>query len=107
MTTDTISAELIEEIAIIVAETSAEHFPINARMNQEADNRQGLARFKRPTLIINGGSDRLGPSEGQKRLLATMPDAETVVFSALGHSPYLEDPSAYNQVLESFFNKLH
>lgn len=106
MTTDGISAELTEEIAAIVAETSAEHFPINARMNQEADNREGLARFKAPTLIINGGSDRLGPSEGQKRLLATMPDAETVVFSELGHSPYLEDPAAYNQALESFFNKL-
>jgi len=75
-------------------------------MNQEADNREGLGCFKKPTLIINGGSDRLGPSEGQKRLLATMPDAETHVFSDLGHSPYLEDPSTYNEVLERFFNKL-
>jgi pimeloyl-ACP methyl ester carboxylesterase len=106
MTTDSISAELTEQIAAIVAETSAEHFLRNARMNQEADNREGLTRLKAPTLIINGGSDRLGPSEGQKTLLATMPEAEKVTFSELGHSPYLEDPEAYNQALERFFNTL-
>ena len=105
MTTNTTSVELIEKIATIVAETSAEHFPINARMNQEADNREGLGCFKKPTLIINGGSDRLGPSEGQKRLLATMPDAETCLLRPWP-LPYLEDPSTYNEVLERFFNKL-
>ena len=105
MTTDATSAELTEEIATIVAETSAEHFPLNARMVQEADNREGLKKFKAPTLIINGAGDRLGPSEGQKTLLVTMPQAQQIVFDTLGHSPYLEDPSAYNEALETFFTK--
>jgi pimeloyl-ACP methyl ester carboxylesterase len=35
-----------------------------------------------------------------------MPEAEKVTFSELGHSPYLEDPEAYNQALERFFNTL-
>lgn len=105
MTTDDVSPELVEQIAAVVADNSAEYFPINAAMCQQADNREGLAGFVGPTLIVHGGSDRLGPSEGHRRLLETMPDAERLVFPELGHSPYLEDPAVYNAVLEAFFDR--
>lgn len=105
MTTDDAPPELAERIAAVVAETSAEYFPINAAMCQQADNRPGLARLRAPTLIVQGGADRLGPSEGHRLLLATMPEAERHVFPALGHSPYLEDPAAYNEALESFLGR--
>ncbi len=103
MTTDDTPKDLTEEIAAIVAETSAAHFPVNARMSQEADNRPGLARYKGPVLIVNGTQDRLGPPEGHKLLLETLPHAHQYVFDGLGHSPYLEDPAAYNRVLDDFF----
>jgi len=106
MTTDETPKALTEEIAAIVAETSPEHFPINARMSQEADNREGLAKFTGPVLVINGSHDRLGPSEGHIKLLAAVPHAEHVTFDGLGHSPYLEDPAAYNAALETFFKSL-
>ena len=106
MTTDDTPKELTEDIAAIVAETNPEHFPINARMSQEADNRPGLAKFTGPVLIINGSHDRLGPSKGHKVLQATVPHAELVTFDGLGHSPYLEDPAAYNAALETFFGTL-
>ena len=105
MTTDATPKELTEEIAVIVSETSGESFAANARMGQEADNRDGLARLTAPTLIVNGAGDRLGPSDGQKTLLATMPHAHQIVFEHCGHSPYLEDPAAYNEALETFFTK--
>ncbi|MGA0393544.1 MAG: alpha/beta fold hydrolase [Rhodospirillales bacterium] len=106
MTTDDTPPELIEEIAAIVAENPAEYFPLNARMSQEADNRAGLAKLTVPTLIINGGHDRLGSSKGQQDLIAVMPQAQTHVFEHCGHSPYLEDPAAYNETLEAFLNKV-
>ncbi|MGY8990327.1 MAG: alpha/beta fold hydrolase [Rhodospirillales bacterium] len=106
MTTDATPKELTEEIAVIVSETSGESFANNARMGQEADNRDGLKKFTAPTLIINGAGDRLGPSDGQKTLLATMPDAQQIVFEQCGHSPYLEDPAAYNDALDKFFGSL-
>ena len=87
----------------VVSQTSAEHFPINAAMCQHADNRSRLPAYKKPALILHGGADRLGPSEGHKRLLDTMPTAEKLVFPNLGHSPYLEDPESYNSSLDSFF----
>ena len=106
MTTDATPKELTEGIAVIVSETSGESFANNARMGQEADNRDGLKRLEAPTMIINGAGDRLGPSDGQKTLLATLPNAHQIVFEQCGHSPYLEDPAAYNAALETFFRTL-
>ncbi|MEX2450445.1 MAG: alpha/beta hydrolase [Rhodospirillales bacterium] len=103
MTTGDTPPDLIEKIATIVAETCATHFPLNARMSQEADNRAGLANYTGPVLIINGGRDRLGPSDGHKRLIAALPHAHRIVFDHLGHSPYLEDPQTYNESLDEFF----
>lgn len=105
MTTNEASCELKEKIASVVAETSAAHFPINAAMCQQADNSSALSTFKSAALILHGGADRLSPLEGHKRLLAAMPEAEKYVFTNLGHSPYLEDPLAYNSVVESFFER--
>ena len=103
MTADGASAELKNKIASVVSQTSGEYFPVNAAMCQHADNRSWLTACKTPALILQGGADRLGPSEGHKRLLDTLPTAEKLVFPKLGHSPYLEDPESYNSSLGSFF----
>ena len=54
-------------------------------------------------LCVTGRHDSLVPPEVMHRFATLIPGAECVEFEASGHSPYFEEPEAFNAVLERFF----
>jgi 3-oxoadipate enol-lactonase len=63
---------------------------------------ESLKDFRVPTLLIVGSEDRLFPPVIVRRGAAYITGAKVVVIPGSGHSPYFEDPAAWNAALESF-----
>lgn len=57
-----------------------------------------------PTLVINGGEDRMNPAASARRLAETIPDAGFMVLSGCGHDPMIQQPRRFNQVLEGWLS---
>ena len=55
-----------------------------------------------PTLTVTGRYDSLVPPEVMHHFAKRIPGAECVEFEASGHSPYFEEPEAFNRMLERF-----
>ncbi len=66
------------------------------------DPEPDLENVTAPTLILWGGQDILIPSAHAAQLEAAIPNAEAVVFDALGHAPQEEDPAGTVAVAEAF-----
>ncbi len=63
-----------------------------------------LGRITAPSLIVWGRTDSLTPLALGERLAAGIPDAELVVFDDCAHSPNLERPGPFNELLLGFFD---
>ncbi len=55
-----------------------------------------------PTLLIEGGQDRLVPPAAVERLASVRPDWEFRVLDGVGHVPMMEAPEEFLAVLESW-----
>jgi len=62
-----------------------------------------LAGFKTPLLIINGEHDPAAP--GGARTASLVSHAERKILPGLGHCSFLEDPAAYDAVVEDFLRR--
>jgi branched-chain amino acid transport system permease protein len=67
------------------------------RWNVEAE----LARLRVPTVILWGAKDTLIPRAGLEKMAQLLPAAELVVWPDTGHSPQLERPDAFVDLLVS------
>lgn len=65
------------------------------------DRTQELRNISQPTLIISGLYDEVSPSVGAS-MHRVIPNSEMVVFPNSSHTPFIEEPGAYFQKLESF-----
>ena len=63
-----------------------------------------LAEVRAPTLILAGGHDPEAPLECAEELRRGIPGANLVVFEHSGHSPFIEEPTRFAQVVELFLN---
>jgi pimeloyl-ACP methyl ester carboxylesterase len=61
-----------------------------------------ISRVRQPVLLLFGDSDRLVPARLGVRLARTLPAAETVLLSSVGHVPQFEAPGETLQALSSF-----
>ena len=64
------------------------------------------AQLTMPVLCIVGDSDPLFPPASIRALADLLPDARVVEISGCGHSPYFEDPAAWNTVTRHFLEEL-
>jgi reactive intermediate/imine deaminase len=64
------------------------------------------ARLTMPVLCLVGDQDPLFPPRSVRALADLLPDARVVEISACGHSPYFEDPTAWNAAVGQFFGSL-
>ena len=62
-----------------------------------------LKKIACPVLCVTGRHDSLVPPEVMHRFATLIPGATCVEFEASGHSPYFEEPEAFNGALERFF----
>jgi non-heme chloroperoxidase len=65
-----------------------------------------LPDIKVPTTIFQGRYDLFCPAEGAYFMAERIPDAEVVMFEALGHAPHLEDPASFNTAFRAFLDKI-
>ncbi|MFN3643488.1 MAG: alpha/beta fold hydrolase [Gemmobacter sp.] len=68
----------------------------------EADERRTVARLAVPMLVIHGAQSRLYPAATAEWLEAAAPRATRVCFAASGHSPHLEEPERFADILGAF-----
>lgn len=61
-----------------------------------------LAQLQIPTLFVCGELDPLMTPALIRDVATRLPDARVHEFAERGHSPYFEDPAAWNGVVESF-----
>ena len=61
-----------------------------------------VRRLAVPTLLVCGSDDPMAPPDGVRAVASLVPDARVEVIPGCGHSPYLEDPAAWNAVVADF-----
>jgi pimeloyl-ACP methyl ester carboxylesterase len=71
------------------------------------DWRDLLPRIDVPTLVIGCEGSHISPAS-QRFVAAQIPDARVQILTsavANSHFPYLENPSAFNSIVESFLDE--
>lgn len=58
-----------------------------------------LKKITCPTLILSGEDDPLFPEKLLNKCASLFPNGRHIMFEGVGHSPYFENPEAFNQVL--------
>ncbi len=66
------------------------------------DYRPFLPEIEVPTLVAFGGDDKLTSPAAGKYIADHIPDARLALFENSSHAPFLEEPDAFNRVLEEF-----
>jgi pimeloyl-ACP methyl ester carboxylesterase len=66
------------------------------------DFRDRLPEIKAPTLIIWGEHDMLVPVEDAEEFERLIPESRTVILEDTGHTPMLERPTKFNELLDEF-----
>jgi non-heme chloroperoxidase len=69
---------------------------------RELRNDDLVARFDLPTRFFVGAHDRANPPELMDQAAARLPRASVVRFAESGHSPFAEEPAAFNEALGAF-----
>lgn len=67
-----------------------------------ADMRPLLQHITVPTLVVNGGHDRICLPQASSYLAARIPGAEQIVFPLCGHAPFLTHSEQFNTELVRF-----
>tara|TARA_B100001057_G_C22685613_1_gene885568 strand:+ start:318 stop:1109 length:792 start_codon:yes stop_codon:yes gene_type:complete len=58
-----------------------------------------LKKVKCPTLILSGQDDPLFPEKLMNKCASLFPNGHHIMLEGVGHSPYFENPKAFNKVL--------
>ncbi len=70
------------------------------------DQRQTLARYDGPSLVLCGRGDQLCPLERHKLMAELLPHNELAIIEQAGHLPTLEQPEATTSALRRWLGRL-
>jgi pimeloyl-ACP methyl ester carboxylesterase len=70
------------------------------------DRRADLERIAVPTLLVAGSEDRTAPPSVMQRMAEKIPGAQFVLLEGCGHLGPMDQPAAFNAVLEAFLKNL-
>lgn len=94
------------EIRAEVVETMAKIDPAAYRIGAEAvwlaDQRDRAAAIRVPTLVLCGSEDKVTPPALSRDLAALIPGARYAEIAGAGHLSNLEQPAAFNRLVEEF-----
>lgn len=68
----------------------------------EFDVRESIKSIQQPTLVISGSDDRVIPPENGAILHKQIPNSEYVLIDGVGHIGYAENPTVFNQHINTF-----
>ncbi|MGV0848986.1 alpha/beta fold hydrolase [Mycolicibacterium phlei] len=63
-------------------------------------------RITVPTLVVEGGGDKLLPAGWAAEIAAQIPDGRSAVIDGAGHCPQIEQPEAVNDLLLTFLGEV-
>ena len=110
MTAPGCDPKIIEHFASIAAETRKEGLQAAARVISEANNQAIFSNLDMPILVIAGDLDQTVSRELTEAMIASIPDTipklNVKYLSDVAHAPYMEDATAYNMLLDEFFEEL-
>jgi pimeloyl-ACP methyl ester carboxylesterase len=66
---------------------------------------EDVQRLRAPLLFVVGERDRLFPPELVRSVAKLLPGARVAEIAGCGHSPYFEDPAAWNAAVEEFLGR--
>jgi pimeloyl-ACP methyl ester carboxylesterase len=69
------------------------------------DFRDRLSKISCPTLVVAGDQDMLVPTQDADEYERVIPNARKVVFEDTGHSPMMERPQTFNDLLVEFLGE--
>jgi pimeloyl-ACP methyl ester carboxylesterase len=75
-------------------------------MRDRTDQTASLAKLACPTLVIAGSGDAILKVEDIEKMAAAIPGARCQVIPRTGHLSNLEDPRAFNNVLDRFLGSV-
>jgi pimeloyl-ACP methyl ester carboxylesterase len=73
-----------------------------ARSAKRSNLEARLGEIRVPALLVWGKDDRVTPPEVAERFRALLPDAELAFVANCGHAPMLEQPAAFNALVEDW-----
>ena len=70
------------------------------------DQRENLTKIAVPTLLVAGSDDRIAPPKIMQAMAQGIPQCQVVVLDGCGHLGPMDQPEAFNAVLEPFLKKV-
>lgn len=70
------------------------------------DRRENLPKIRVPTLLVAGSDDRVAPPAVLEKMSKRIPGARYVLLEGCGHLGPMDQPDAFNTVLETFLEHL-
>jgi len=67
------------------------------------DRRENLPKIRVPTLLVAGSDDQVAPPAVLEKMSKRIPGARYVLLEGCGHLGPMDQPDAFNAVLERFF----
>lgn len=106
-TTSKTRPRVLEEARAIILSNQAESI-INTltALASRPDSRPLLPNITLPTLILAGEEDKLVPLSEAKEMAEMIPNARLELIPGAGHLANLENPAAFNALLETFIKDL-
>lgn len=96
--------EIAEERTASLRAASPEHFAAACRALARFDQRAQLRTIRNPTLVVVGLRDTATPPALSRELAAGIPGATLAEMPQCGHSPHIQDPSGFWQVIKPFLD---
>ncbi len=94
--------DIREFLTSIAGEIRSEGIEWGARAIQYLDTSPFLKKLNNPVLILSGENDIVVKPDALEALVASLPTAHHKKMSSVGHAPYCENSSEFNQILDSF-----
>jgi pimeloyl-ACP methyl ester carboxylesterase len=99
-------AELVQELADIMAEVRPAGYRAAAIALGNTDLTASLRNIRVPTLVIHGDCDRVVPLDTGRQLAESIPGARLVIIPDAGHVANQERPLEFNAAVREFLLQL-
>ena len=96
--------EIFSFLSIISEEITEGSIMSGGMAMQTLDTSTSLSKVSQPCLILKGSKDIVVSNERSNRLQESLPHAKVLELSNVGHAPYCENSSDFNEAIETFFN---
>lgn len=95
-------SHVIKLLGDFIAPVNSDELLYGLKLLMDFDVRNILAFISAPTLIIQGGQDRVCPVSAAGFLSREIKNSKTEIFNDAGHAPHLTEPDRVNRLIEEF-----